>query len=75
MTGNSNWLVVGFAMEVGCQARIEVIMRAFNRPHADHLAAHLAAFGGPAIVITPDHNVQPAGFRVETSMGISLPHN
>ena len=72
MTGNSNWLVVGFAREAGCQARIEVIMRAFDRRHADRLAAHFAAFGG-AIVLAPDHNAQRPGFRVETQYGHVLP--
>ena len=73
MTGNSNWLVVGFAREAGCQARIEVIMRAFDRRHAERLAAHLAAFAGPAIVLAPDHNAQRPGFRVETQYGHVLP--
>ena len=73
MTGNSNWLVVGFAREAGCQARIEVIMRAFDRRHADRLAAHFAAFGGPAIVLAPDHNAQRAGFRVDAQYGHVLP--
>ena len=48
-------------------------MRAFDRRHADRLAAHFAAFGGPAIVLAPDHNAQRAGFRVETQYGHVLP--
>jgi hypothetical protein len=68
MPRNTDWLVIGFAGEAGCP-RIEVVMRASDRRHADRLAADLADDDGSAIVLSPHHSFGRRGFRVERKFG------
>ena len=69
MTGKLDWLVFGLTSVAGRKARINVIMKAPNRSHADRLAAEVAAMAGSAIVLSSGSGLERNSFRVETEFG------